>query len=55
MPLLSKTAAEWAEKVGSDRLRARKVREIFIPAAESLPRQGTGIARNYAFQKPLDR
>ena len=31
-----------AEKVGSDRLRARKVSVIFIPAAESLPRQGTG-------------
>ena len=29
-----------AEKVGSDRLRARKVSVIFIPAAESLPRQG---------------
>ena len=42
LPLLSKTAAVWAEKVGSDRARARKVSVIFIPAAESLPRQCVG-------------
>ena len=42
LPLLSETAAEWAEKVGPDRLRARKVSVIFISAAESLPRQGFG-------------
>ena len=42
LPLLSETAAELADKVGSDRLRARKVSVIFIPAAESLPRQCVG-------------
>jgi len=42
LPLLSKTAAAWAEKVGSGLLRARKVSVIFIPAAESLPCQGNG-------------
>ena len=42
LALLSKTAAVWAEKVGSDRMRARKVSVIFIPAAGSLPCQGNG-------------
>ena len=34
--------ALWAEKLWSDDLTARKVSVVFIPAAESLPGQGTG-------------
>ena len=66
LPLLSQKAALWAKMAGPVRLGARKVSVIFIPAAESMPGQGRcklaehfvpcfSSAKNYAFQRPLDR